>query len=235
MKKPKIGIIFGAEIGKSEPEYLEAVKKANGEPVVLRPGEKVDFMSLQGLLLTGGGDVEPELYGQKKQAYCDKPERQRDEFEMSTLKQFLTQGKPVFGICKGVQVLNVALGGSLYQDMATELKSHILKEHQYPGALTREEKRALRHEVRLRKNSKLYKIFGEKRQTNSRHHQAIKTLAPSLEAVGESSDGVIEAVESKEHPWVVGVQWHPESQEISDDFAPLFRNFVEQCAALSTR
>lgn len=227
--KPNIGIIFGDETIPSDQEYLEAVVNAGGNPVVLRPKQSQNIPPLDGLLLTGGEDVDPEFYRESKEPFCEEIDRKRDEFEFKLIRKSLADKKPIFAICRGVQTLNVALGGTLYQDLQHQFPSALLRPHQDRNGLSREQKRAFRHPVSVKSGTKLHQILGEHFDSNSRHHQAIKKLAPALELSALSEDGVIEGVEGKGGPWILGVQWHPESVEVIGQFAPLFQTFIEQC------
>ncbi len=227
--KPKIGITLGAKEIPSDKEYIDAVINAGGEAIPLRPGASFAEPSLDGLLLSGGEDVDPEFYDEKKEPFCDEPDRKRDEFEFKVLNAFLKTKKPVLAICRGIQVLNVAMQGNLHQDLAKQFGKELLSPHQDQSQAVREEKRKMRHPIVIKKNSKLSGILGEEKEVNSRHHQALKDLPTSLEVTAISPDGVIEGVESKEHPWVVGVQWHPESTEVYPAFSELFKAFVSQC------
>jgi len=228
MTKPKIGITFSDKPNPTDEEYLEAVKKAGGEPFIIRPGSehRTDF---DGLILSGGEDVDPEFYGEKKEPFCEDIDRQRDEMELALTQVFLDHEKPIFAICRGIQVLNVALGGTLYQDLQHQKNGTLLPAHQDRKHLSREEKRAVRHPVKIKKGTELHRLLGEQVEANSRHHQAIKDVAPGLEVVAKSPDGVIEAVESSKYPKLMAVEWHPESREVAETFSSLFTAFVSKC------
>jgi putative glutamine amidotransferase len=227
--KPRIGITFANQELSTDQEYIEAVLNTGGEPVVLRPDSPSPLESLQGLVLSGGEDVDPEFYHEKKEPFCEEIDRKRDEFEFSVLSHFLDKKKPILAICRGIQVLNVATGGTLYQDLQHQLKGPLLPPHLDRKMLTREQKRAMRHEVLIHKGTKIHQLFGDTTESNSRHHQAIKDVAPGLKVTAKSTDGVIEAVESTVHPWVVGVEWHPESREVYSQFETLFKEFISTC------
>lgn len=155
-----------------------------------------------GLLLPGGGDVDPHLYGEEPIPECGEPNALRDSIEPAFLKQFLDEEKPILGICRGVQMMNVALGGTLHQHippMATELHSN------FAGRLHGS------HYVTLMPGTIMYDIFGtDSMKVNSIHHQAVKDVGRDLAVFAKSSDGFIEGVELKGYPFCVGVQWHPE-------------------------
>lgn len=226
---PRIAVTFALDEKPSDKEYLEAVRQAGGDPVPFRPGQTVDARLFAGLVLSGGIDVEPRFYNEKKEPFCEDTNAELDQFEFAILKDFLADRKPVFAICRGIQVLNVAMGGSLYQDLQSQMKE-TLPQHKTQIGMTREQKRAQRHAVKVEPQSILHEFLGDEAEVNSRHHQALKAVAPALEVTALSSDGVIEAVESKLHPWVVGVQWHPEATEVYPAFAPLFKGFVSKCS-----
>jgi putative glutamine amidotransferase len=227
--KPTIAITFGSTPKPSDEEYLDAIEKAGGNPVLFRLGNLASFDDFQGLLLSGGEDIDPAFYGETKESFCDEVDRHRDEFEFFLFKEFVKQRKPVLAICRGIQLVNVALGGSLYQDLEKQFASPLHPSHKSQEHLTREQKRALRHGVKIEKDSLLYSWFGEEVTVNSRHHQAIKALAPGLKIAAFSEDGIIEGVEMRNGMWILGVQWHPEAREVHKDFVQIFEGFVRAC------
>ena len=214
-------------------DYQEAIRRAGGEPWLLdqavdQPQDVV--RSADGLLLAGGGDVGPEIYGAAPHSTYDAAEPGRDAYEIELIQRALETDLPVFAICRGVQVLNVARGGTLVQDIPTEL----------PGALEHKltvppnEPFTLAHEVWVEDGSLLATLFGdaadtESPQVNSRHHQAVKTLGEGLVAVATAPDGVIEAVEDPTRRFCVGVQWHPENFYRTGEFRALFEGFIKAC------
>lgn len=196
----------------------ELVLKRHASPIML-PGydsepyiEELSHM-LSGLLLTGGGDVDPSLYGQHK-TLSREINLQRDNFEIKLIKRMYSMGKPILAICRGMQVLNVAFGGTLIQ--------HI------EGHFQKEEKDVPSHKIFIRENTLLHKIVKRKDiQVNSFHHQAIKEIAPIFIVSAVSEDGIIEAVEHVKHPFIVGVQFHPEYMHEIEPFNSLFNAFIE--------
>jgi len=211
-----IGITTTVVAGRRDPlhwqavarPYLEAVTEAGGQPVLL-PWLTGDGLAqvlgrLDGLVLSGGGDVDPAHYGQARQPYLGTvlPERDRAELEMAAWA--LAHGLPTLGICRGAQVLVVATGGTLVQDIA----------HQCPQAGRHRgagEPGRVPHPVRLLPGSRIAKVMGaEELLVNSAHHQCSDRIAGVLVASGWSEDGLVEAVEAPNHPFLVGVQWHPE-------------------------
>jgi putative glutamine amidotransferase len=181
---------------------------------------------VDGLLLTGGEDIHPALYGAELSPRCYPPSRERDLFELALFAAARQRELPVLGICRGIQLVNVALGGTLYQDLPTDRPSKIAHD---PGSA----RDARTHAVRLAAGSRAAQALGATDlRVNSFHHQAVDRLAPGLVATGWSEDGVIEAAEGPgEGPWMLTVQWHPEEMH-AEAKAPergLFRSLVEAC------
>lgn len=210
-------------------DYLESVRRAGATPLELTLADDPAAVAAtaDGLLLTGGGDVDPALYGASPHATYSAAEPGRDAFEIALVRAVLDAGKPVFAICRGMQVLNVALGGDLVQDIPTEVNGaahHDVREPRY----------ALAHEVWTTQGSRFSTLMreklvdGESCQVNSRHHQAVKHLGAGLEVVATAPDGVIEAVE-RPGAFCLGVQWHPENFWRTGEFRPLFEGFVDAC------
>ena len=194
-------------------DYVEGVTGAGGVPVVLPPtgnegaAESV-LHSLDGLLLSGGSDLDPGYYGEEPLPELGITLPERDAFEMALVGQALRRGMPVFGICRGMQILNVALGGTLYQDLPSQWNRDVLKHRQDTP------KWQPTHEVMVTDGSYMAEVMGrEMVKVNSYHHQGVKDLAQGLVATGYSSDGVVEAVEAENlsERWLLGVQWHAEA------------------------
>jgi putative glutamine amidotransferase len=194
-------------------DYVKGVAGAGGAPVVLPPvGEESAaealIHSLDGLLLSGGSDLDPSYYGEKPVSELGVTLPERDAFEMALVGLALRRGMPVFGICRGMQVLNVALGGTLYQDLPSQWEQDPLKHRQDTP------KWQPTHEVRVSEGSYIAEVMGrESVKVNSYHHQGIRDLAEGLVVTGRSLDGVIEAVEAEDlsERWLLGVQWHAEA------------------------
>jgi putative glutamine amidotransferase len=209
---------------------VQAVLTAGGVPLILTPlvGASLAGAALDGcdgLLLTGGEDIDPSWYGAKPSPLLSPPSRQRDLFELALFAVARQRELPILGICRGIQLINVALGGTLYQDLPTERPGSV--DHSPSG--TRDTRS---HSVRLEPGSRAAKALGTTSvSVNSFHHQAIKDLAPGLVPSGWTSDGLIEAVESEPGaPWMLAVQWHPEEMH-ADRQAPehgLFQALVDQ-------
>jgi putative glutamine amidotransferase len=194
-------------------DYVEGVAGAGGAPVVLPPAgdertAEAVIRSLDGLLLSGGSDLDPGYYGEEPAAELGVTLPERDAFEMALVGMALRRGMPVFGICRGMQVLNVALGGTLYQDLPSQWGRDLLGHRQDTP------KRHPTHEVRVEHGSYIAEVMErESVKVNSYHHQGIKDLAEGLIATGFSTDGVVEAVEAGDlsERWLLGVQWHAEA------------------------
>lgn len=217
MVAPLIGITTSVTVGQS-PErayvngaYVRAVQAAGGIPVLLTPHFSPEVQAalwqrLDGLVLTGGGDIDPARFGQTPHAAVDDVSAARDELELGLTRRALADEVPLFAICRGIQVLNVALGGTLVQDVPTG----------WPGALAHAQK-APRHEAThpvkvMGEGTRLGRVLGALEvRVNSMHHQAIERLGEGLREVAWAPDGVIEGVELPgEGRFVLGVQWHPE-------------------------
>lgn len=210
-------------------DYLESVRRAGGEPVeVVVGGEAPEqiLSRVDGLVLTGGGDVDPQLYGEVPHDTFQAAESGRDSFEIALARAAVAKGIPLLAICRGMQVLNVALGGTLVQDIPSQVPGAL--EHSVPlpragGA----------HEVWVSKDSKLATLLadhmedGETCHVNSRHHQSVKQAANGFEVTATSPDGVIEAMEKPDAPFCVAVQWHPENFWRTGEFRELFQGLVQ--------
>jgi putative glutamine amidotransferase len=194
-------------------DYVDGVAGAGGVPVVLPPtgdetAAETVIRSLDGLLLSGGSDLDPGYYGEEPVPELGVTLPERDAFEMTLVGLALRRGMPVFGICRGMQVLNVALGGTLYQDLPSQWERDVLKHRQDTP------KWQPTHEVRVEDGSYVAGVMDrEVVKVNSYHHQGVKDLARGLLATGRSSDGVVEAVEAVDvsERWLLGVQWHAEA------------------------
>jgi putative glutamine amidotransferase len=193
--------------------YIAALENFGMTPVLITPAhskQSIDAIlsSCGGLILSGGEDVDPARYGAAPSPALGSVMPERDEMEFHALGSALARDLPVFAICRGLQVLNVHLGGTLYQDLASE---------QPPGDITHQQRTpwsTKAHDVRVDADSMLCEIVGTDHfSINSFHHQAISQVAPSLRVVARAEDGLVEAVESRDHAWVLGVQWHPERHE----------------------
>lgn len=196
--------------------YVAALESAGLIPVIIPPlsdaAKAGDVLAAAGgLLLSGGGDVNPGLYGELLHPKADPPDDDRDATEIALVAKARTEGIPTLAICRGIQVVNVALGGSLVQDIPSQLDTDILHD-------VREGRKSRTHEVVLEPDSRLSAAVGATRITvNSLHHQAVARLAPGLRATAHSPDGVVEGIEYNGDWWMVGVQWHPEEMHETEE------------------
>lgn len=214
--RPRIGITSwhheeGGERWEYAPEpYSRTIAQAGGLPLILPTLRNEDLLdqlldTLDGLLFTGGEDIHPSFYGETIQERCGKIDQDRDDFELELAQAALDRHVSILGICRGIQLLNVALGGSLYQDLC--YRPGTLRHHHSPG----EKRYELVHQVNLQPESHLAKLFGSVVfDVTSTHHQLLKDVAPPLKAVAFSDDGVVEGVEAEDYPFLLAVQWHPE-------------------------
>jgi putative glutamine amidotransferase len=216
-----------ADILYSDINYLRRIEEAGGLPLLLphcdEPGALDQLAdSMDGLLFTGGEDVDPAHYSQDVHPQTVVAEA-RDNFEIRLFRAFFETGKPILAICRGIQLINVALGGSLLQDLPSQTGSSHHSQKVPTGTPT--------HEVQLLESSRLARTFGlSVIEVNSHHHQAVDTLGDGLQAVGWSEDGIVEAVEHTHHAYLTAVQWHPERllsrMEIQ---RKLFDSFITAC------
>jgi putative glutamine amidotransferase len=223
----------GAQRTGANAAYLTSVVASGGVPLLLSPliGAAMAARALDaadGLLLTGGEDMDPEWYGARPSPLTHPPSRDRDLFELALFAAARQRAIPILGICRGIQVINVAMGGTLYQDLPSERPGAV--DHNPPTARTDRS-----HQVRILAGSRVASALGRDRiAVNSFHHQAVRDLAPGLLATGWTEDGLIEAVETAEgEPWLLAVQWHPEEMH-AEARAPergLFRALVEHAGS----
>jgi gamma-glutamyl-gamma-aminobutyrate hydrolase PuuD len=197
--------------------YLDSLEMAGARCQLVE--EKKLPADAQGLLLMGGVDVNPKLYGERRGPLTDKPQDERDMQEMRLLQDALERDVPVLAVCRGHQLLNVAMGGSLLQNIEDA------------GHKWHNDGESNWHEIAFDQTGRLVGVYGPDVRVNSRHHQGItrNRLAEGLRPVAASHDDFVEAMESDTHRWVAGVQWHPERPEIREESLPLFRAFVGAC------
>ena len=181
------------------------------------------FERMDGILFTGGGDIAPDQYGGQEHSKVGDVDAERDRVELWLAKQVVEQDKPFLGICRGFQVLNVALGGSLYEDILDQ-KDGALKHDYYPDY----PRNLLSHGVEIEPASRLAGILGlTAAQVNSLHHQGVRQLASRLNATAHAPDGILEAYELPAHRFGLAVQWHPEWLQEHEPMRKLFSDFVE--------
>jgi len=211
--------------------YSDAIENSGGLLLMLASGageEDLDALlqHVDGVLIPGGADVNPALYGEVKKEYSQTPDDDRDALELALIGKAMEKRLPILAICRGFQILNIKFGGSLYQDIEKEMKNSIKHDYHNDGPRS-----LLAHRMSLTKDSLISKIIGElDLKVNSLHHQGIKDLGKGLVAVGVAPDGLIEAIESPGYPYLIGMQWHPE--ELTDDpvWKRFFDDFIEVCS-----
>lgn len=240
-KKPIIGIsggfigdpdkgFKGYELSYVSDDYVQSVIRAGGVPLILPISESPEVIAAQvalvdGFVISGGADVDPAYYGEEVLQKNGDISPRRDVFDSLLIEMALESHKPILGICRGMQMMNVVGGGSLYQDLSY-IENCTIKHVQ--GQLPT----VAMHTVEIEEGSILHGIFGSEVRTNTFHHQAIKDLAPGYKIVAKSKDGLVEAIEKMDtdthHSFVVGVQWHPEMMSsVHENMHALFKRFIE--------
>jgi putative glutamine amidotransferase len=207
-ERPVIGVSFGSERharAEKEAHYLRALERAGAEPLVVRPGREAEVPDLlrkvHGWLFTGGDDIAPELYGEEPHAALGEVQPDRDRMDLLLARGVLAQGLPTLGVCLGMQMLTVAAGGTLVQDISSQVE----------GATVHA--KGTRHPVRVEPGTRLASIVGAPEvEVNSYHHQSVKRLGRGFRAAAVAPDGVLEAMERPGEPFVLAVQWHPERE-----------------------
>jgi putative glutamine amidotransferase len=231
-RAPVIGITRCSKL----PDYVASVEQAGGLPRVLDVSESPRRLvsELDGLLLTGGGDVDPVLYGEDRHPTVSDAEPGRDEFEIDLARRATEADLPVLAICRGCQVLNVAAGGTLVQDIPSAVDSELSHRVDQPPD-------AVAHDVAIVPGSHLREALGaavsdaSTVRVNSRHHQSVGRVGSGLVASAAAPDGVIEAIESPGTRFCLGVQWHPENFWRTGEFRPLFEAFVRAAGERGNR
>ncbi|MFN3284842.1 MAG: gamma-glutamyl-gamma-aminobutyrate hydrolase family protein [bacterium] len=230
MEAPRIGI---TTYGRDEQgrfclpaAYVDAVRRAGGVPLLLPPGEERPERVLEvvdGLILAGGGDIDPASYGGQSHPTLYLVDPERDRFELHLARAVVDRSVPVLGICRGSQVLNVAWGGDLVPHLPEDEDATV--RHRLPPRIPTD------HPVRVDPGSRLAGILGEPEvSVRSWHHQAVRRVAPGWRAVAWAPDGTVEAVEWQQDAWAVGVQWHPELSLDSPVHRRLFEALVQAAA-----
>lgn len=239
-RRPLIGITTGSRPDRNQPwksdevgqkqDYIEAIERAGGIPVLLPYTDDADVLrgyvdGLDGFLLAGGGDVDPVLYGEEN-TYSSGVNLERDRFEVELVKYIDTVDKPLLGICRGLQIVNVAREGKLFRDIPTQL--HGNSDYKLSDEL--EDSAGIAHSLEVVPESLLSQIVAvEVVEVNSRHHRAVSHVGEGLTVSGRSGDGIIEALEDPARSFLVAVQFHPEAmfEEADSIWFKLFTSFVE--------
>ncbi len=238
MGKPLIGITCGTRRDSNGapyygllPAYVNSIAMAAGLPVLLAPTADVRLLHeiyarMDGILMTGGGDVDPAFYGMADDGLIRSVDADRDTAEVNIALWAADDNKPLLGICRGCQVLNVALGGTLYRDIEKEYPGYNGIDHDLWGKFPRGH---LAHAVNVEPGTRLAAAVGEESVlVNTMHHQALRDVAPRLSVSAHALDGLIEGVEIPDARFFVGVQWHPEELvEYSKPMRRLFQTFIE--------
>lgn len=231
--KPIIGVttdVDNAGNHLTNASYIDAILKAGGVPIILPTGIDRDVQQLcnmlDGLLLTGGGDVDPVHLGEDPHPKLGEVTPERDSVELLLARQFLNANKPILGICRGMQLLNIVFGGGIYQDMQAQYDKPLLQHIQ------QSKRWFTSHEVKVTRQTKFHAIVGmDVIRVNSFHHQAVKEIGRPLVVSAIANDGIVEVIESTAHAFVIGVQWHPEMLMMKGDAYSnrLFDAFVRAC------
>lgn len=209
-------------------DYVHAIRKAGGSPLILPTDAEGDdspsvIEKLDGILISGGNDVSPRFYGERFDKHCGMLDTKRDQFELRLARLALEKDIPLLGICRGLQVFNVAQGGTLYQDLPSQID---FEEH----SIWCGERNAATHTVTILSDTPLADILGEETVwVNSFHHQGVRDLAPGLKPAARSQDGVVEAFWLPGKRFALAVQWHPEMMFDSPLQARIFTAFIDAC------
>ncbi len=242
-KRPIIGVTPLWDGGKNSiwmlPGYMDAIRKVGGVAIIfplVASNEDIEQLCdmCDGFLLTGGDDISPRLYNQPISDKCGTPNPTRDDLERAIFDYALRHDRPILGICRGIQLINALCGGDLYQDLPSEYK-HALDDENRTHQMTPPYDQVW-HNVEVINNTPLHNLIAQTTLgVNSYHHQAIKTLAPTLEAMAVAEDGIIEAIYMPSKSFVWAVQWHPEfSFESESSSRQIMKAFIEATINLKT-
>ena len=223
MAQPIIGITRCSRMD----DYVASVEQSGGRPRILEVSDSPRKVvgEIDGLVLTGGGDVDPVLYGEDRHSTISDAEPGRDEFEIDLARRAMDAELPILAICRGAQVLNVAAGGTLVQDIPSAVETTLSHSIDEP-------KHEIAHDVAIARGSRLQTALGDAVsgshtcRVNSRHHQSVGRLGRSLRPSATADDGVVEAIESSDADFCIGVQWHPENFWRTGEFRGLFDSFI---------
>jgi len=211
--------------------YTRALERVGGAPLII-PLELGDetlraiFARLDGLLFAGGVDVHPKEFGEPIETFCGAIETDRDEIELKLARWAIAENKPILGICRGIQLINIAAGGSLYQDIAAQVSGALHHPHIKGNSYGH-----LAHTIEIDPGSRLARAIGAtEMRVNSLHHQSLKAVAPGFQIVARAPDGIVEGIESRNGAFAVAIQFHPEWMQDDDArVLNLFRDFVNAC------
>ncbi len=229
--KPVIGLFVSIDNERTTSvfdAYVRSVELAGGAPMIIpcvEDGETLDALIdiCDGFIFTGGVDIDPCHYGEQIIDACGEIHAYRDSLELSAFPKIFNTGKPIMGICRGSQLINVALGGTLYQDIPSQLEGCMQHKQTEP-------KFSYSHDVTVLKDTPLYSLLGTERiKANTFHHQAIKTLGQGLQVMAKADDGIIEAIYLPGDRYLRAYQWHPERLHAADEYhRAIFRELIEE-------
>jgi len=225
VKEAENSKVLGIEQAYVNDDYIRAAENAGGVPLILpvvndEENIKLQVKTCDAIILSGGQDINPLFYGEEPHKNLGLTNLRVDEYQIKLIKFALEQRKRILGICRGIQILNVACGGTLYQDLS-EIKEDTLKHFQESSRYY------YSHKIKVEAGTALSKLLGDETLVNSFHHQCIKELGKGLKAAAFASDGVIEAAEMPDRNFVIGVQWHPEMMSVnSETMMILFRELM---------
>jgi putative glutamine amidotransferase len=240
-KRPLIGVptgreksqrFFGLPLYIMNQTYIRVLENLGALPVMipLQMSEETlfgTFQRLDGLFLPGGEDIDPSAYGEERHPQLGAPDKERDRTELLLAHWALAEGMPLLGVCRGIQVINVVCGGTLYQDLHSQ-RPELEKHDYFPPTF---ERFRVSHQVTIEPDSRLARALGSQHEVNSMHHQGIAKLGAGLRVVARAEDGLAEAVELPTLPFAVGVQWHPEELAKTDQHSSsLFTEFLRAAA-----
>ncbi len=215
--------------------YVDAIIKSGGIPVLLpsliaNDGWRAVYSRLDGILFSGGGDISLDYFKGDPHPSIEGIDLERDKIEIDMLRAAVSDGKPFLGICRGCQLINVGLGGTLYTHIPDQLPGAL--DHSYEG----HERAVLVHEVRIEEGTRLADVLGEPIvKVNSHHHQGLKDIGAGLRVAGYSPDGLVEAIELPDHPYGLAVQWHPEWLMDQQPTRNLFETFIKASGKISPK
>ena len=209
--------------------YVDSVVRAGGVPFVMPICEDENIIkkmieNVDGVIMTGGVDIHPFRFNEEPNPKIGEISKERDDFDFLIMKHAFEKNKPIFGICRGIQLINVFFGGTLIQDINSQKNTNILHSQTAPRDIAT-------HKIKIKKDSVIFDIFGKSAEVNSFHHQAIGKLSKDFKITSAANDGIIESIEfKKKDRFILGVQWHPECMTEKDEkMQNIFSMFVDIC------